>query len=716
MKISWPTWTALFFSNVIYVLGNITAGAIPQCNGGFQCDVYQLEQACPRNSTLQDCNFTSCSGTIVLKNWGLKGSLNLTQFKKKITHLDLSNNELSGAITFPDSVEAACPTMGLETLILSNNNIHGEFAFEKLRAKDLRYLELAGNHFVTCNPGQYQLLNSMDCGLCSPGRFTAKLGQLECEECPKGRYQDNWGNVNCKSCPSGRYNPALGAKSVAQCLECDIGSFNDAFGASVCANCSMGQFQNRKGTSKCDVCSFGYFSAKIGATACTKCDKDLYATPNSSTCIECGGNNIPSQERYILTKGEQVCIGDPGQLVALAAFAALVLTCCSGCGCVACVHARVCQRIREKCCNAVEKTGNRCNLIQKARKQRRLLLKMKRWDPPQSKSDAEIAEHFVLPKAANEIKDCIKTFKLMETELIRNRKWNDEQSKSIRFHSETVITYLGGRIDEARQDEEVERLLCCYHDDELVDFQELYGKTMSIIDSREEDGMEKFTDASSRLEKCRLPKCPPNPQSLFALYDSGRGAYDLFHKFLEKAAKHVPGAKCYKKGKKEDKLPGMKGIYRVVEKGMFKYNRDGRVELNLSKVRDLVRGGIIHRKMWGLAEVVNYFAERHKSGEITICRIKDRFSHPSASGWTDMMINFSLADDPGQHVCEVQLIHSKMFIQRTVQEGHTAYNRFRAAQELLITVSRARGAANPFSNEALHELKVKVALDEPIFK
>ena len=257
--------------------------------------------------------------------------------------------------------------------------------------------------------------------------------------------------------------------------------------------------------------------------------------------------------------------------------------------------------------------------------------------------------------------------------------------------------------------------MCLIHSGRVrlqVDFQELYGKTMSIIRDREEDGMEAFAAASIRAGNCCGAKCPPNPQRLSDLYASGREAYDLFHLFLDKAARHVRGAECYKKG---NQPPGMKGIYRVIEKGMFKYNENGRVKLDLSKVRDLVRGGIIHRSMEGLANVVKYFEKCHKSGEITICRIKDRFTYPSASGWTDMMINFYLAGDRGHHVCEVQLIHRKMFTQRTVQEGHHAYNTFRAAQELLMTVSRALGADDPASDKALNELKEKVVLSEKIF-
>ena len=102
--------------------------------------------------------------------------------------------------------------------------------------------------------------------------------------------------------------------------------------------------------------------------------------------------------------------------------------------------------------------------------------------------------------------------------------------------------------------------------------------------------------------------------------------------------------------------------------------------MRLGKVRDLVRGGIIHETMGGLCRVLDYF---HKSDAVTVVRIKNRFETPSDAGWTDCMLNFYFRDDPHRHVCEVQLIHHKMFSQRTVQDGHDGYNIFRSSYELL---------------------------------
>ena len=55
------------------------------------------------------------------------------------------------------------------------------------------------------------------------------------------------------------------------------------------------------------------------------------------------------------------------------------------------------------------------------------------------------------------------------------------------------------------------------------------------------------------------------------------------------------------------------------------------------------------------------------------------------------MINFFLVDDPGQHICEVQIVHTKMMVARQGLPGHAIYNRTRNAMEIL----ERMGAANP---------------------
>ena len=49
---------------------------------------------------------------------------------------------------------------------------------------------------------------------------------------------------------------------------------------------------------------------------------------------------------------------------------------------------------------------------------------------------------------------------------------------------------------------------------------------------------------------------------------------------------------------------------------------------------------------------------------IQVVRIKDRFTHPSPGGWRDVMVNYVVVNDRHRHVCELQITHEKMVVQR----------------------------------------------------
>jgi hypothetical protein len=68
---------------------------------------------------------------------------------------------------------------------------------------------------------------------------------------------------------------------------------------------------------------------------------------------------------------------------------------------------------------------------------------------------------------------------------------------------------------------------------------------------------------------------------------------------------------------------------------------------------------------------------------ICITRAKYRFGHPTSGGWADFMVNFYFKDDEGQHICEVQLVHSQMYILRQKMGAHKTYGQFRGAKEIL---------------------------------
>jgi len=273
-----------------------------------------------------------------------------------------------------------------------------------------------------------------------------------------------------------------------------------------------------------------------------------------------------------------------------------------------------------------------------------------------------------------------KTFKTQEKKLLECGEWSQWDIMAITLSSTEVLRYLGHRVNQGFESQNVRIMRCCLKMDVLHDFKTLYDATMKNIRFKEREGFVKYMAVVSNMKKRVSERsCPANATNLADLYRSGRAVYDRFHAFVERAAKASDTGSAYKPNGERAK---MKGIYRVLEKGCFKYNDTWQDigDLDVSKVRDLVRGAIIDTNMGGISDIADYI---FNSEEVTVCRVKDRFTESSGAGWTDLMLNFYMNDDENQHVCEVQLIHFKMLSQRTTQEGHGAYNVFRAATELL---------------------------------
>ena len=124
--------------------------------------------------------------------------------------------------------------------------------------------------------------------------------------------------------------------------------------------------------------------------------------------------------------------------------------------------------------------------------------------------------------------------------------------------------------------------------------------------------------------------------------------------------------------------PGLKRLSRILEKVLTERTP---TSASVSKVKDIVRGMLTADSM----DVVTRLALAFLSDErIVVCRIKDRFvEKPSPGGWRDLMINFFLRDDPHRHVCEVQIVHSRMLVARQGLPGHAIYDKVRNAIEIL---------------------------------
>ena len=85
-----------------------------------------------------------------------------------------------------------------------------------------------------------------------------------------------------------------------------------------------------------------------------------------------------------------------------------------------------------------------------------------------------------------------------------------------------------------------------------------------------------------------------------------------------------------------------------------------------------------------MQKIADFLQLMRESDEIEIIRFEDRFKQP-ALGWRDAMINFCLKNS--SHVCEVQIVHAKMLLQRKYMGGHHSYSHERNAAEIAEYIS-----------------------------
>jgi hypothetical protein len=135
----------------------------------------------------------------------------------------------------------------------------------------------------------------------------------------------------------------------------------------------------------------------------------------------------------------------------------------------------------------------------------------------------------------------------------------------------------------------------------------------------------------------------------------------------------------------------MKHLYRVLEKQALDPAGAG----ERSPVWDAARAMILLNYMEQFVCVLDQIQKDHADNIIKIRRVKERFSHPTSGGWSDILINLQFPGEPGQPnpnplVWEIQLVHVHLLVVRKNLGGHESYSKYRAAREILDMHERKR--------------------------
>lgn len=209
-------------------------------------------------------------------------------------------------------------------------------------------------------------------------------------------------------------------------------------------------------------------------------------------------------------------------------------------------------------------------------------------------------------------------------------------------------------------------------------FRNHYSSTMRIVVGKDQPAFEKLVASVQELaEKHPRPKedmrqVTAHPIEL------------VLHGATVQGKVAALARRCVQKGATRGQEPptamgaSIKDFMRLQEKLGF----SPEAQWNAQHVYDVAREGIQARNWEQFHEIVEAIASEHGKS-IEIQRVKDRLSNPTLGGWADVMINFSFVEDHNRHICEIQIFHAKMFMQRSDMGGHEFYGQSRTLSELL---------------------------------
>jgi hypothetical protein len=123
----------------------------------------------------------------------------------------------------------------------------------------------------------------------------------------------------------------------------------------------------------------------------------------------------------------------------------------------------------------------------------------------------------------------------------------------------------------------------------------------------------------------------------------------------------------------------IKHLSRALEKTSMKPANDVNLD-RADNVCDVRRGMLVYSNF---GDMVRGIEATVAHLDIVILRTKDRYSSPTSGGWMDLVMNIKFKSDNNAHVSEIQFIHEGLLSVRKTCGGHTAYNKFRSALEML---------------------------------
>ena len=451
----------------------------------------------------------------------------------------------------------------------------------------------------------------------------------------------------CKPCAAGKIYDVQNAPNTTRNAD---GQFHDESGD--CRDCPAGQYQSRKAELSCTSCGAGQFQ-DVQYTAHDLLNDVYYAGASShpEACVSCPAGQF-----------QEVA----GQLSCARCFAGMLL-----------------GKAGQNECTTVPIVGSLAAIVigalafllrRRIRRQRALR--------DGTRDDALLASYIPPKDISPGSKDAQLRLMEIEAQLARTAAapgelrvaWNiDNPEGDMAECFEEVRVVLDEAAARASRTQLRAVARCAGTEHKAA-----YAACLGIVQI--DEGYAGLLEAAAAAEE-KLASGHPH-QTIGDLYELQMQARRVLPAFEERMERGVVAAFAKRKTAKGDpavqihKSPP-KHLYRCMEKMCLK---PGPERFTCVNVCDVVRC-IIQCDDCGLMAEVLQALLTCPGAEVN--RVKDRAGHVTSMNWMDVMVNLTLDSDASAHVCEVQIVHTKMLVARSQLGGHGPYGKLRAANEIL---------------------------------
>lgn len=165
---------------------------------------------------------------------------------------------------------------------------------------------------------------------------------------------------------------------------------------------------------------------------------------------------------------------------------------------------------------------------------------------------------------------------------------------------------------------------------------------------------------------CKVPRVPDDPGEAFR---RAVIAQEFLMRYVADVSKATGAVQS----------GAVKHLFRIREK--FAFDPVRTTGSGRSLLWDAARAMLSYELMADMSEGLSRIQADAEGGRIRVLRVKERFSEPTPSGWSDVLINICFTDN--FFPCEIQLVHAKMMLVRHDLGGHESYAQYRVAAEIV---------------------------------